>query len=58
MQRKSLLALFALPPFRGAPAGRAAGETRPDAVYQAAMAIRSRIDDALQASRRDSPPRE
>jgi hypothetical protein len=59
MDRKSLLALLnqkltgmdpRLAP-HGAPA-RAMGARRPDEVYQAAQAIRSRIDAALDVSRR------
>ena len=59
MDRKSLLALLnqkligmgaRLAP-RDAPA-RAMDPRRPDEVYQAAQAIRSRIDAALDASRR------
>ena len=55
MDRKSLLALLSSRLPRAAsrePPPQPAGHPRPDQVYQAAQAIRSRIDAALDASRR------
>ena len=55
MDRKSLLSLFSSRFSRGAtrdPVPPRPGPRRPDQVYQAAQAIRNRIDAALDASRR------
>ena len=56
MDRRKLLSLFNLRLGSREAGQPSAAGLRPDAVYQAAQAIRSRIDAALAASRRDTTP--